>query len=130
PFVRIDPHALHRAQVDHEGVVGDAQTREAVPAAAHRGRQAVRARELDRRDDVGDAGAAGNQAGTPVDRTVPDLPRLVVAGIVAADEVSSEACGELRDRGLLQGQSFGDGSHGLSLSPDGAYEELLPSGAR
>jgi hypothetical protein len=42
PSLRVDRDAAHVAQVDDEGVVGDAVTGDAVAAAAHRDRQAGR----------------------------------------------------------------------------------------
>ena len=60
PACRIDPHAFHRGQVDHEPVVDAAEAGSVVPAAADGHTKIVFASEVDRGDDVGDVRAAGD----------------------------------------------------------------------
>ena len=68
-----------------------------VAAAAHRDEQVVRAGELHRVDHVGDAEAAGDQPGMPVDRRVPDPARRVVVGDRRAGSPSGQGGGEFVD---------------------------------
>ena len=70
------------------------------------------ARELHGRDHVRDARATRDQRRTPVDRAVPDLAGFVVDRVVAADDLPSQAGGQLGDGGFLQRESFGDCGHG------------------
>ena len=57
----VDAHAVHRPEVDHDAVVARREAGDAVAAAAHGDRQVVAAREADRGDHVGRAGAADDQ---------------------------------------------------------------------
>ncbi len=59
----VDSDPLHRREVDHEAAVADGVTADVVAAAADGDEQVMLAREADRGEDVGDAGAAGEQAG-------------------------------------------------------------------
>jgi hypothetical protein len=61
-----------------------------VAAAAHPDLQLVGAGEADRGGDVGRAGAAGDQRRPPVDHRVPDLPGLVVAGLISSGTCPSK----------------------------------------
>jgi hypothetical protein len=83
--VRIDPDALHQRQIDHEPAVTERVAADAVAAGAHRDKQIVLAGEVERGDDVGDAGTAGDPAGSSVDSAVPDRAGLVVAFVVGSD---------------------------------------------
>ena len=63
----IDLDALHRREVDDDAAVDAGEAGDAVPAAADRDGQLLAAGELERADDVGHAGAAGDQRGVAVD---------------------------------------------------------------
>ena len=82
---RVDSDSLHRREVDHEAAVAQRLTADAVATRAHRYEQISLACEVDRRDDVGDAGAAGDPGWAAVDRAVPDRAGLVVAFVLGAD---------------------------------------------
>jgi hypothetical protein len=56
-----------------------------VAAGAHANQQITLACEADRRDDVGDAGAADDAGWSAVDRSVPDRAGLVVAFVFGTD---------------------------------------------
>ena len=60
---RVDANAAHRREVDHDPVVARREARDAVAAAAYGDREVVAARETDRRDHVGGAGAADDERG-------------------------------------------------------------------
>ena len=74
---RIDPDAAHQRHVEHQPAVADGQSGDVVAAALDRQRQAVLARGVDARDDVGDAETPDDQRRTPIDHRVPDRARLV-----------------------------------------------------
>ena len=83
-LLRVDADVPHRRQIDDQAVVAHAQAAGVVAAAADRHQQLVLAAEVHRRDDVGDVGAAGDQARPPVDHPVVDLAGLVVLGVAGA----------------------------------------------
>ena len=100
----IDVNPLHRGQVHHQPVVADRAAGDVVAAAADRDRQSLPAREVDRRDHVGHAGAPGDQRRPPVDHPVPDLARLVVARLVRPDQPPAQARPERRHGPLVEGR--------------------------
>jgi hypothetical protein len=57
----VDADALHALRVDHQAAIANSVAGDAMPAALYRHQKVVRARELDRGDDVGSAGAARDQ---------------------------------------------------------------------
>ena len=116
-------NALHAGQVDDHAAVAHRSSADVVSAASNRHEQAVLAREPHGRDDVGQPGAAGDQAGIFVDAGVPDPSRVVVLRIAGADDRAAERA----DEGLQAGGvNFDTGrvdermrSHGGSvLQPD------------
>ena len=80
----IDADALHARQVEHQAAVTDGLAGDVMPTAPYRDEQVVLACELHRGDDIGRAGAAGDQRRPVVDQRVPDGAGLVVAGIASA----------------------------------------------
>ena len=76
---RVDLDAAHQGQVDQQSVVAGAVPGDAVPAAAHRHRQARGAGETHGLDDVGGSQASDDHRRMAVDRCVVDRPGLVVA---------------------------------------------------
>src|SRR5262249_61694131 len=97
-----EPTPLHRAELDDDAPVADRQAREAVATASNGDGQTVALRELDRRADVRDARAARDQGRVAVDRTVPDPPRVVVAGVGRANDLAAKGCFELVDCRFVQ----------------------------
>ena len=87
---------LHLGEVDDDRVVGGAEARDAVTAAADRDRQGIRVREFDRRDDVVRAERAYNHVRPPVDHRVVDPPRVFVLHIPRRDRLAANAIAELR----------------------------------
>ena len=88
---RIDAHALHHRQVDHQAVVATAEARAVVAAAADGDKQALVAAEVHRGDDVGDVDAARDQARPLVDHAVVKSAGGVVVSITWTDESSAKA---------------------------------------
>ena len=73
--------ALHPRRVDHQTSVANRLASDAVTAAPDRDEQVVLACKLHRRDNIGGAGATGDQRRPMVDHGVKDLARIVVARI-------------------------------------------------
>ncbi len=88
---RVHLNALHQREVDHETVVANGIARDVVAAPADRDEQVVRARELDRLDDIVSRPAARDQRRLAIDRRVPDLSDLVVTRVARKKHVSPEA---------------------------------------
>jgi hypothetical protein len=94
PGLGIDLDALQRREVDDDAVVAGAQPGAVVAAAAHREQQPVIAGEADDLGHVGGARALRDERRAAVDHRVVDLPRLVVVGVLGADQAALES-GEL-----------------------------------
>jgi hypothetical protein len=71
-----------------------------VAAAADGNRKALRARELDRPDDVSGHRRANDRRRSPVDHRVEHAACVVVAGIAGAQNLAAQGGAELSDRGL------------------------------
>jgi len=109
--LRIDANALHQAEVDDDGAIANRQARKAVTPTAD-GDLKVRApREPHSRNHVRRPGAARDQRGATVDRTVPDLAALVIDRIPGAHELSAEGSLQLPHRGLIELGTDSDCSH-------------------
>ena len=108
---RVDPDPLHRRKVDHEAAVAERMTTDAVAAGAHRHKQVTLAREANRRDDVGDSGAASDEGGAAVDRTVPDRARGVVAFVVGIDHRAADRVAQTLEVGGRRRQCCRLGGH-------------------
>ena len=61
-------------------------------ATTHGDQQVLRAGEPDGSAYVCDAGTAGYERGTAINRTVPHLAMLVVTGIIRTDEFTPKGC--------------------------------------
>jgi hypothetical protein len=94
----IDPDGPHRRQVDHQPAVAHRLPGHRVPAATRRHQQVVLPGEADRLDHVVGAGAAGDQRRPPVDRPVPDTPRLLVPLLAGPEQRAPEAAAQPRQR--------------------------------
>jgi hypothetical protein len=108
----VDPHALHRREVDHEAVVTGAVAVGRVAAAAHRDLHRVHAREVHGLDHVSHACTARDRSGPAVEHAVPDAARLVVPRAVRREYLAAHGLGELRYRGVW--------------NPDARAHSLLP----
>jgi hypothetical protein len=73
-----------------------------VAATTHRHQQLVGAGEVDRRDNIGDPSAAGDERGVAVDHAVPDLPGVVVARVAKAEKWATQAGLEALHSGLVK----------------------------
>jgi hypothetical protein len=71
----------HSGKINHQTIVTERTAAYVVPAATNRRQQIVRATEIDRGDDVGNARAPSDHARMFADACIPDLTGFVVANI-------------------------------------------------
>jgi hypothetical protein len=107
----VDPSALHGPEVDEQAVVAHRQPGEAVTTAPHSDRQLVLAPEPSCGADIGHAGAAGDQPRPTVDRAVPDLAVVVVAGIGGAQDLAPERFAQVVHCRVVDRNALGDRTH-------------------
>src|SRR6266545_961137 len=105
PSAGIDPHATHRRQIQHQPVIADAVTGDAMPPGAHRRQQLLLAGQVDRVDDVGGARALHDQARTAIHPPILDNTRLLIAVILGRQQPTPEGHPKLGK--LLIGQLGG-----------------------
>jgi hypothetical protein len=86
----IDLHGPHRREVDDDAVIANGRARHVVASAPYRDLEIVVVGELYGRNHVGRAAAAGDQARTSIDRTVPDCTGDVVIAVRRADQAAPE----------------------------------------
>jgi hypothetical protein len=94
-LLRVDAHAPHGGEVDHQGVVGYAPARAIVPATADGQEHLILASKVHAADDVGHIGAAHYHTRALVDHAVVDLAGFIVVWITGLDERPSQARLEL-----------------------------------
>src|SRR6516164_6861669 len=96
PPPRIDAHAAHLRQVDHQSAVAGREPGDAVTPAADGYHEIVAPREANRSDDVGGAAAADDQGGALVIvSAVPDSSALQVAVFAGAKHLSVYSVAQL-----------------------------------
>ena len=86
----IDPQAFHRREIDHQPAVTHRGAGDVVAATSHGDQKIALPRETDGGPDVGGAGAARDEPGPTIDRTVPDRAGGVVLWVAGLDELSTE----------------------------------------
>ncbi len=84
--VGVDAHRLHRRQVDHQTVFAQGEAGVVVTAAAHRHLEPLLSGEGQGGGNVGAGGAAGHHRRPATDGGVPDVDRLVVAGLAGSGD--------------------------------------------
>jgi len=81
---RVDPNGLHRREVDHQAAVAEGVAGNVVAPAAHRQKEVVLAREVDRGDDIANAETASDERRLLVNKPVPQrtgFPITFVGGL-------------------------------------------------
>jgi len=73
-----------------------------VAAASHGDEQIALARETDGSPDVDGAGAARDEPGTTIDRTVPDRAGGVVLRVAGTDELSTEVLRQVGEGRIVE----------------------------
>jgi hypothetical protein len=101
--VGVDADAVHRAEVDEHAALDRREAGDAVAAALHGDLEARAAREPDRGDDVGCAGAAHDEVGPGVvEHAVPACAGVVVAGVAVAQHLAAQALSQFLDRRISE----------------------------
>jgi hypothetical protein len=72
-----------------------------VAAAAHRHDQIMLAGQPHRVNDVGCSGAANDQCRTPVDHAIPHGTRVIVGGVLRADQLAAQLRRKLLQDGTV-----------------------------
>jgi len=99
---RIDVHAPHPGEVDHQTAVVDRIPGDVVAASLDRQQQIVLTREVHGVDDIRGAGALHDQRGPAIDQAVPDRARLVVAFVARGEHAPSNRCRQRLNRFGIQ----------------------------
>ena len=93
---RVDVHAAHGGEVDHEAAVTDRVAGHIVAPAADGDLEAAVTGEAHRRLDIGGALAADHQGGPAVDQPVVDPPGVLVGRVGRRED----GAGDLRAKGI------------------------------
>jgi hypothetical protein len=100
-----------------------------MPAAADGNLQPSIASESQRGEDIGGAGATGDEGGTSADRPIPDRADLFVAFIERAEQPSGKAFSELLyvgvDKGRIRNHAYGDMEFCPLLLPDATSGNVM-----
>jgi hypothetical protein len=73
--------------IDDEAAVAQGVSGDTMPAAPHRKKHPVIARETHCRDNISGPGASDDQTGLTVDHTVPDFSRFVIRRVLGANQL-------------------------------------------
>ena len=92
--LRIDPHAAHGRQVDHQSVVDAGKPGAIVRAAPDRDGQPIIPAEIDGRDHVGCVGTARDELWALVDHRVVEFAGVVVVRIALLNDGPTQRCCE------------------------------------
>lgn len=92
---RVEPHAFHTGEINHEAAFANRFSRDAVTSAANREKKIVLACKTDASDDVSGTRAARNQGWPAVDHTVWDSPDGVIGLLAWAQRLPPKRFPEL-----------------------------------
>jgi hypothetical protein len=99
---RVYANPFHQAQIDHQPIVAEGQSRSVVTATAYRQQKVSFPGEVHSRDHIGDVSASCDQRRMLVDHRIVDGPRLVVSRIPRLDQFATKRCAQLGDSAFLQ----------------------------
>ena len=99
---RIDTDAFHGRQVDHQPAVAEGTARDVVTAATNRYQNVIGSSEIDRIDNVGDTGAAGDEDGSFVDHRIKTCACLVVSVVARTQQVTTQSRTEFLDHRCVE----------------------------
>src|SRR5688500_8724323 len=125
--LRIDADALHQRKVNDEAAVTNREAGVAVPPATHGEKEAIVLGELHGRDDVGHASASRYKGRETIDRSVPHLASILLAGVLRAEQLAPEPLLQPRDVQCSHRRKFRSVCHGYHSSlptakvPGGLY---------
>src|SRR5262245_18125365 len=94
----IDLNCLHEREVDHKSIIADRCTSTTVSASPHCDEKLVLAGKPQCDHDILLVCAKGNQRGSTIDPSVPDLSNLVVSGSVSRHEPATQSPTKTRNR--------------------------------
>ena len=100
-FGRIDPHALHPRQVNHEATIADSVAGDVMTASAHGHQQIVATGKVHRGHDIGHSSTAGDQRRPFVDHPIPDLAGVIIAGVTGTEQLAPQARLECFENGIV-----------------------------
>src|SRR3954451_3946731 len=83
-------HGLHRREVDHQAAVTQRKAGVVVITAADGHLEALLLRDDQRGSDVAATRATGDHRGPPRDGVVPDVDRLVIAGLAGLRDLLAD----------------------------------------
>jgi hypothetical protein len=107
---RIDAHAFHLGQVNHETPVTEGVARNAVPTSSDGHQQVVGAGKIDGINHVGHASTADNQGGPFANHSIPDGTSFLVALITGTEQWATQAGLESLHGGLVKDRISAPGS--------------------
>ena len=119
----IDANALHRCHVDHEAAVVRAIPWGAVTATPNRQTQQMCSSESHGLLHVGDAGAPRDQSGPAIDVAVPDVPGVLVPGVIGRHQVAAQSTSDFGDLRVVEGRASAAGgrqNHHIAAPHSGA----------
>jgi hypothetical protein len=90
-------NGLHRGEIDHQSPLDCRTTGHIVPAPPHGDFKAAPACERQCINDVGGAGAAGDQRRALVDEAIMNAPCIIIAGCGRMQQLAGEAFGKLNN---------------------------------
>src|SRR5882672_2611939 len=88
---RIDPHALHPRQVNHEATIADCVAGDVMPASTYGHQKLVGAGKIHGVNNIGHPSASGDQCRSFVDHPVPDLAGVIIAGVAGTEQLAPQA---------------------------------------
>jgi len=97
---RVDADLVHRRQIEQQAAFGDAVAGDVMATAADGEQHPLLGGEADAGADVVFVAAARDQRRTAIDAAVPDLARVVVAGIARSENAAADPARERLDIGL------------------------------
>jgi hypothetical protein len=98
----VDPYAAHERHIEHQRTVSGSEARDVVASALNAEQEVVFARKPNAFNHVGNAAAARDNGGLPVDHGVPDGSGLLMAGVTRQEQLPSETRPEALECILLQ----------------------------
>ncbi len=95
------------------GAVADGIARDVVTAATNRYQNVIGSSEIDRIDNVGDTGAAGDEGGSFVDHRIKTCARLVVSVVARTQQVTTQSHTEFLDHRFVERDIATCGRHNI-----------------
>ena len=114
----VNPHTLHRRQIDHDAALADAFAGNVVTATPHRRQQLIVPGQVDRVGHVRRALALHDQRRPFVDHAVPDLAGRVIAFAAGQQQPAAQAGREFLDNRFLDDFRLAAAGDGVDVPGD------------